>query len=117
GNPTVEAEMMALAPAGVSLHFHRMVARGTPGALDGQEERNRSMVESLDDCVEMLAMVQPSVIIVAHTATSYYLGKAREAELLARLSETSGVRVVTAFASVVAALQLLGVRRVALGAP
>ena len=33
GNPTVEAEMIALAPEGVSLHFHRMVAHGTPGSL------------------------------------------------------------------------------------
>ena len=32
GNPTVEAEMMALVPAGVSLHFQRMVARGVPGS-------------------------------------------------------------------------------------
>ena len=37
GNPTVETEMIALAPAGVSLHFQRMTARGTPGALDGQD--------------------------------------------------------------------------------
>jgi maleate isomerase len=35
GNPTVEPEMMALAPDGVSLHFNRMVARGAPGSLDG----------------------------------------------------------------------------------
>jgi maleate cis-trans isomerase len=27
GNPTIEPEMMAMAPGGVSLHFHRMVAR------------------------------------------------------------------------------------------
>jgi len=39
GNPTIEPEMMAMAPAGVSLHFHRMVARGAPGSLNGQAER------------------------------------------------------------------------------
>ena len=40
GNPTVEVEMMALAPAGVSLHFHRMAAGGgVPGALDNQDAR------------------------------------------------------------------------------
>src|SRR5437660_8313831 len=104
GNPTVEAEMIALAPEGVSLHFHRMDAGGgIPGALDNQDARTRTMVEGLNGSVALLAMVKPSVIVVAHTATSYYLGKNREAELLARLSEASGVRVVTAFASVVAA--------------
>src|SRR5206468_170847 len=54
GNPTVEAEMMALAPLGVSLHFHRMAARGVPGSLDGQDERNRMMIDHLDESVELL---------------------------------------------------------------
>jgi maleate cis-trans isomerase len=110
--------MMALAPVGVSLHFHRMaVGGGVPGALDNQDERTRTMIDSLDASVALLAMVKPDIIVVAHTATSYYLGRPREAEILARLSEASGTRIVTAFGSVVAALERLGVRRVALGAP
>ncbi len=118
GNPTVEAEMIALAPAGVSLHFHRMDAGGgVPGALDNQDARTRTMIDGLDGSVALLAMVKPDIIVLAHTATSYYLGREREANLLARLGKSSGVPVVTAFAAVVAALERLGVRRVALGAP
>jgi len=117
GNPTVEAEMMALAPAGVSVHFQRMVASGVGGALDGQHERNRMMVENIDGSVELLAMVKPDIIVLAHTATSYYLGREREDDLLARLERASGIRVVTAFGSVVAALEQLGAHQVALGAP
>ena len=117
GNPTVEAEMIALAPEGVSVHFHRMVARGQPGAPDGQEERNRMMLAHIDESVEMLALVKPDIIAIAHTATSYHLGREREAELLARLQEASGTRIVTAFGSVARALQRLDVRRIALGAP
>jgi maleate cis-trans isomerase len=117
GNPTIEPEMMAMAPAGVSLHFHRMVARGTPGSLDSQVERNRSMVEHLDESIEMLALVKPDIIVIAHTATSYDLGREAENALLARLAQASGTRVTTAFASVAAALERLGVKRVALGAP
>jgi maleate isomerase len=117
GNPTVEAEIMPLAPDGVSLHFHRMFARGTPGALDGQAERNRAMIEHLDESVEMLALVKPDVIVIGHTATSYHLGREREAALLARLSDAARAPVVTAFGAVVAALRRLGVRRLALGAP
>ena len=79
GNPTIEPELMAMTPQGVSLHFHRMVARGTPGSLDGQAERNRSMIAHLDESVEMLALVKPDVIVIAHTATSYDLGKGEEA--------------------------------------
>jgi maleate isomerase len=117
GNPTVEPEMMALAPEGVSLHFNRMVARGAPGSLDGQSERNRMMIDNIDASVEMLALVQPDVIVIAHTATSYHLGRQGEAELIARLERATGTRVVTAFGSVLRAFERLNVRKVALGAP
>ena len=95
GNPTVEAEMIALAPEGVSLHFHRMVAHGTPGSLEGQSERNRTMVENIDSGIELLAMVKPEIIVVAHTATSYHLGRRGEADLLTRLEALTGRRAVT----------------------
>jgi maleate isomerase len=117
GNPTIEPEMMAMAPNGVSLHFHRMTARGVPGSLDGQAERNRQMVASLDHSIEVLALVKPDIVVIAHTATSYDLGRADEGKLLDRLAKRSGIRVTTAFASVAAALERLGVKRVALGAP
>ena len=117
GNPTVESEMIALAPPGVSVHFHRMVARGTPGAPDGQEARNRMMLDHIDESVEMLALVKPDIIVIAHTATSYHLGHGKEAELLTRLQQASGTPIVTAFGSVARALQRLGVKRIALGAP
>jgi maleate isomerase len=117
GNPTVEPEMIALAPPGVTVHFQRMVARGVPGSLDGQVERNQTMIDHLDESVEMLALVKPDIIVLAHTATSYHLGPEREAELLARLRRSFGRPLVTAFGSVVGALERLGVRRLALGAP
>jgi maleate isomerase len=117
GNPTIEPEMIALAPHGVSLHFHRMTARGVAGSLEGQDERNRMMVDNIDSSIELLAMVKPDVIVLAHTATSYYLGREGEAELLARLERSTGRRVITAFSSVVRALERLNVRRVALGTP
>jgi len=117
GNPTIELELMAMCPQGVSLHFHRMTARGVPGALDGQADRNKEMVASLDEGVGLLALVKPDIIVIAHTATSYDLGRDEEATLLDRLAKSSGVQVTTAFASVAAALERLGVKRLALGAP
>ena len=117
GNPTIEPEMIALAPQGVSLNFHRMTASGVAGSLEGQDERNRMMVDNIDSGIELLAMVKPDVVVLAHTATSYYLGREGEAELLARLERSTGRRVITAFGSVVRALERLNVRRVALGTP
>jgi maleate cis-trans isomerase len=117
GNPTVEPEMIALAPAGVSVHFSRLVAHGPTGTHAGQEERNRTMVEHASESAALLAMVKPNVIMLAHTATSYTLGPQKEAKLLARLREQCGTPVETAFASVVEALKVLGARRIALGTP
>ena len=88
-----------------------------PGSLDGQSERNRMMVDNIDASIEMLALVQPDVIVIAHTATSYHLGRQGEAELIARLESATGTRVVTAFGSVLRAFERLNVRKVALGAP
>jgi maleate isomerase len=117
GNPTVETEMIELAPKGVSLHFQRMVARGIGGSLDGQSERNQMMIDNLESSIELLAMVEPDVIVLAHTATSYHLGRDREAALLDRLRQASGIPIVTAFGAVLQALQRLDVKRLALGAP
>jgi len=117
GNPTVEPEMQALAPKGVTVHFDRMVARGKTGSHEGQDERNRSMIDGLDENVELLMLVKPSVLVLAHTASSYMLGKEGEAKLVARLSKAAGVPFITAFGSVIAALKHLGVTRVALGTP
>jgi maleate isomerase len=117
GNPTVEPEMIAMAPAGVSVHFFRLVAHGSTGSHQGQEERNRTMIEHAGESAALLAMVKPHVIMFAHTATSYTLGPQGEAEMIARLRERCSTMVETAFACVIEALNALGVRRVALGTP
>jgi len=99
------------------VHFHRMAAYGAPGSLEGQDARTRTMIDQIDGSIELLASVEPNVIVVAHTATSYYLGRQGEADLLGRLQKATGTRVTTAFASVVRALERLNVRRLALGTP
>ena len=115
GTPTVEREMPLLAPAGVSLHYNRLIARGPVGTWETLQARAASHVEHLDLCVEMLASVGPAVIVLAHTATSYFLGRAAEAQLCERLARQTGIPFVTALGSVVAACTQLGVRRVAVG--
>jgi maleate isomerase len=117
GNPTVEPEMMQLVPHGVSLHFTRMVAHGVTGSLQGQEERNRTQIAHLDDNAALLAMVKPTVMVMAHTATSYTMGKAGEAVIVERIERATGTRFITAFGSVIAALGHLGAKRVAVGTP
>ena len=117
GTPTVEPEMFQLAPPGVSVHFGRMVSRGANGTLDGLEARITTQIAHIDESVELLSMARPDVIVLAHTATSYRLGRKDEAALCARLTASSGIPFITAFGSVIAALDHLGVARVALGTP
>jgi maleate isomerase len=117
GNPTVEPEMYELAPPGVSVHFTRMAASGPAGTHEGQDERNRSQIASIESCCELLNMVSPQVMVMAHTATSYTLGREAEVELVARMERLSGTRFITAFGSVLAAFEHLGVTRIAYGTP
>jgi maleate isomerase len=118
GNPTTEPEVIRLAPPSTTVHFHRMyVGNSVPGAHEGQEERNRQQIEHLPESARLLALVKPAVMVLAHTATSYTLGKDAEAALVARIERETGIPLITAFGSVLAALAHLGVKRVALATP
>ena len=61
-------------------------------------------------------MVSPSVIVMAHTATSYMLGEAREAALVAEM-EAIGKPGSSPPSAVMAAFNALGIRRVAYATP
>ena len=85
-----------------------------PGALDNQDRRTRAMIDSLDAGVKLLAAVKPTSLPRPYR-DRYYLGREREAELLIRLGRGIGRAVVSAFGAVAAALERLGVRRIAMG--
>lgn len=104
-------------PRGVTAHFSRMVAEGKTGSLEGQEDRNRSQIANIDQTARLLALVKPGVMALAHTATSYTLGRAGEEQLVQRMETEHQVPFLTAFGSVVMALEHLNVKRIALGAP
>jgi maleate isomerase len=117
GCPTVEPEMQAMAPEGVSVHFSRMIAQGQTGTMEGLGDRIRTCVEQIDGPIDLLAMTKPRVIVLGFTAASYYLGREREAALAQRTRASTGIPLISAFGSAVAALEELGVRKVALGTP
>lgn len=117
GTPTVEREMFALAPRGVSVHFARMVARGPVGTLANLQSRAASQLAHMDETVDSIASVEPDVITLAHTATSYTLGAKGDAELAQRQEARTGIPFISALGSAAAALGVLGVRRIAIGTP
>jgi maleate cis-trans isomerase len=119
-NPTVEIELWRMAPAGVSFHVARLEAAGDPtpgGATTGMVERTRAYVASLDGAARSVGEVQPAVVVLAHTASSYVNGHRDEQRLVERLTAAASCPVLTAAGAIVDALHHLGVRRLALGTP
>jgi maleate cis-trans isomerase len=118
GNPTIEPELYRMAPAAVSIHFARLeTLAGEPGAPDGMEQRTLAYLDSAPAAARALAAVKPHWMVLAHTAVSYLTGYAGEPALLDRLGKLAGMPVTTAARSILAALEHLGVHRVALATP
>jgi maleate cis-trans isomerase len=61
--------------------------------------------------------VNPTVVVLAFTAASYTNGFAREQALADRIASLTGTRALTAAQAILAALEHLGVKRLALGTP
>lgn len=117
GNPNTEGEVIKMAMPDYTIHFTRMVAHGETGSLEGQDERNQTQIDHLPQNIELLKLVKPSVIAMAHTASSYTLGKQGEADLIHKLEDQFQVPFITAFGSVVKALNHLKVKKIAFGTP
>jgi maleate cis-trans isomerase len=120
GNPTVEPEFYKMAPEGVTIHFARLQgfrASSTPGAGAGMEARTLAYLDELPGPAKALASVNPAVVILAHTASSYATGFANELQLIDRLASLTETTAITAARAVLAALQHLGVKKLALGTP
>ncbi|MEA9600409.1 hypothetical protein VC178_10975 [Polynucleobacter sp. AP-Sanab-80-C2] len=117
GNPNTEGEVIKMAGSEYSIHFTRMVAHGETGSLEGQDERNQAQIDHLPENIELLKLVKPAVVAMAHTASSYTLGKTGEAELIQKLEDQYQVPFITAFGSVVKALHQIKAKRIAFGTP
>lgn len=120
GNPTVEPEFYAMAPPGVTIHFARLEGFESPhppGAPAGMEARTLAYLDALPGPARALGAVNPAVVVLAHTASSYATGFANEQGLIDRITALTGSRALTAARAVSAALHHLGVKKLALGTP
>ena len=110
-NTTQEPELMAALPSTVSLHTGRVAYRDiTP------EEQDRCVLE-LESESRKLGDAEVDVIVFAATAPTLAKGKGYDRELIRRMEDASGRPATTAATGFVDALNLLGVRKIAIGQP
>jgi maleate isomerase len=111
-NPTVEAEMLALRPAGVGLVTARLVC------LDRDPRRRLlSYIDDLEQTLERYDSLTLDAFGFACTGSTYLYGYAAERELVARLQARFGYPVVTAAAAIEARLKAQGAASIAMVAP
>ena len=111
-NTTVEPEMAALMPDGVSMLISRLQGSRV-------DSRNR-LVQYLDNLASTLDDYDTApldAVGYACTATSYIIGKDDEERRIGEFSEKFGYPIFTAAQAIRAALTHLGARKVALFAP
>jgi maleate cis-trans isomerase len=109
-----------MVPVGVTLHFGRLETPpsvGKAGEHAGMEERIRGYREGLAGPTSALSQVRPTVVLLAHTASSYAVGYGNEQPLVDRIASLAGAPALLAAQAVLAALRHFGVKRLALGTP
>jgi maleate isomerase len=110
-NTTQEPEFSAALPPTVSLHTARVTYRDiTP------EEQDRCVVE-LEQESRKLSHAEVDCIVFAATAPTLAKGKGYDRELIRRMEDAARRPATTAATAFVQALDCLGVRRIAIGAP
>src|SRR5262245_24630842 len=95
-NTTVEPEFAIMVPSGVAAITARMFS---PHAA--LEDRLVDYLEHVEDTIARFANAPLDAIALGTTGTSYMMGAAREAELVARLTRQRGAPFVTTGQAVV----------------
>ena len=122
GNPTMEPELYRMAPEGVSLHFARLEEVGgaayasVAGGPAGLDDRIENYVRGVPGPARALGAVKPAVVVFGMTAASY-APRDRDETLVPQIASLTGAIGISAAGAVRAALERLGVKRLALGTP
>ncbi len=111
-NPTVEPEVGALMPAGVNLLTTRLTS-----PVQNSRDRLIDYMDRLGDALRAYDVLRLDAFGLACTGSSYLIGAAREAEIVAAAEQTFGYPVITSAMAVRDGLMHLGVKRVALISP
>ncbi len=110
-NSLIEPEYYAVMPRSVSVHFARLaMTEVTDAGLARQDEDVASQARQLK-------AANVEVILFCLTAESFHKGRGYDADLKRRIEDQSGKPAMTAAGAIIEALNVLGVRRIALATP
>jgi maleate isomerase len=111
-NPTVEPEVGLLLPPNTTLLTSRLTSR-----CDEPKERYREYFTGLEQTIATYDTLKLDVLGFACTASTYLIGRAEEDDELKRLSDLKGYPVISAGLAIEQALNHIGVKKLAIGAP
>ncbi len=111
-NPTMEAEFRRLLPDDTELLVSRL-----QGSNGSSEQRMVGYIETLPQTLQTYDTLKPDVFGFGNTGSSYLVGAAREAEIVAAIERDFGYPIITAAQAVLASLRAISASRIAILAP
>jgi maleate cis-trans isomerase len=115
-NVNLEPDMVLMCPPGCTMHFERLGGYDVdeiPGSGQMAEMGTADITETL----RLIAGVRPAMVLYGCTSATLTHGPDFNRDLAARIKAVSGADSLTAAGSLVAALKMLGARRVGFSSP
>jgi len=120
-NWTVESEVRAFLPDGVSIHFNRLSRVDETNEGEGRKrvtaDNLNVMAASVGRAARDMAEASPDVIVYCCTSGSFVNGWAGHADLSDRITRQTGIPAITTSTAVLSALQAVKARKVVMVAP
>ncbi len=110
-NAVMEPEFGMMCPEGVTAHFARMWLKADT------EEQIMGLYDRVEEAVELLAHIEPSVIAFGCTSGSLIKGMGYDRQIIQKITGVTGVKATTTSSAVIEALNALNVRKVAVATP
>jgi maleate isomerase len=111
-NTTMEPDFHRMAPPGVSVHSTRLMTERA-----GTFEQLVKMESETDQAAAALATCQPGVIVYGCTSGTFVKGPAWNRAIIRKLTDKTGIPAVTTAGSMIDALRVAKLRRVAVVTP
>jgi len=115
-NTNLEPDMMALCPAGCTLHFARMGGYDVD-EVPGADQMAGLGASDISETLRLLSGVRPAAILYGCTSATLTHGPEFDRDLAALIKALSGAASITAAGALVAGIQALGVSRVGFSSP